>query len=204
MAMWHAADDVVVGMFAGGDGEDADGDGGVVGAEDEVGAVELDVANGALAADVDGVEVGFGGAVGLEGGEVAIEEEGGAGGGARGHGGGVVCVHLDEHEAAPFGAGGVAIGAEAFEEGFFEFEEVANVVLGDAGAGGGDGGVDEEDVVELAVGGGEDGGAFVDFGGVEEVEDGEFEDGEDAVEAFEGEGAFFVEEVGDVGLLKAG
>ena len=38
----------------------------------------------------------------------------------------------------------------------------------------------------------------------EDLVDGEVLGGEDAVEAFEGEGAFAIEEVGDMGLLKAG
>jgi hypothetical protein len=38
----------------------------------------------------------------------------------------------------------------------------------------------------------------------EDLIDGEVLRGEDAVEAFEGEGSFAIEEVGDVGLLEAG
>ena len=38
----------------------------------------------------------------------------------------------------------------------------------------------------------------------EDVLDGKSLGGQDAVEAFEGQGAFFIEEVGDVSLLKTG
>ena len=70
--------------------------------------------------------------------------------------------------------------------------------------GGCGGGIGEDDVFEFVVAGGKDGGAFVDLGGIEEVEDREVLDLENFVHAFDAESAFAVEEVGNVGLLESG
>ena len=52
--------------------------------------------------------------------------------------------------------------------------------------------------------GGTTGGALVDLGGIEQVEDGEVLDVEDFVHAFDAEAALAVEEIGDVGLFESG
>ena len=120
------------------------------------------------------------------------------------HGGGIMGVGLDEDEAVPGGPVADDVGFELAEKGLLELEDVFDVHAGDEGQGGGGGGVGEEDVVELVAAGGKDGGALVDFGGIEQVEDGEVLDLEDLVHAFNAEAAFAVEEIGDMGLLESG
>ncbi len=66
------------------------------------------------------------------------------------------------------------------------------------------GGIGEHDVFEFVVAGGQDGGTLVDFGRIEQVEDGKMLYGEDFVHAFEAEATLPVEKVGDVGLFKSG
>ena len=167
------------------DGDDADGDGGVVGPEDEVSPIEFDVADGAVAVEVDGVHVLLASAIRLESGVVAIDEESGAGQCARRHGHPFSGVGFDKDKSAPIAARGIGVGAQALEKSFLEFEDIADLLLLNVGGAGGDGGIDEEDVIKVGVGGREDGGAFVDLVGIKEIEDGEFENGEETVESFE-------------------
>lgn len=135
---------------------------------------------------------------------MAIDEDGGAGEKAGIHAHAVASVHADHDEALPGVAGRLHGGAEALEESLFELEDVFDVGAGDEGFGGGDDGIDDENIFEGIVTGGRDAGALVDFSGIEQVEDGDTEDGEDVVHTFETETALAVEEVGYVGLLESG
>ena len=72
-----------------------------------------------------------------------------------------------------------------------------------SGASGGSRGRREQHVFELVATGRQDGGAFVDFGWIEQIEDGEVLDSEDLVHALEAKAAFAVEEVGNMRLFKS-
>ena len=120
------------------------------------------------------------------------------------HGHGLFGIDLDEHEALPAGAIAVGFGFELAQEVFLELKDVFDVHAGDERLGGGSGGVGEQDVFEFIAAGWQDGGTLVDFGGIEQIEDGKVLDGKDFVHAFETEAALPVEEVGDVGLLESG
>jgi hypothetical protein len=67
---------------------------------------------------------------------------------------------------------------------------------------GSDGAVNEQDVFKSIVTGRRNAGAFVDFSGVEEVEDGEAKYGKDLVHPLKAEATLAIEEVGDVRLLE--
>ncbi len=135
---------------------------------------------------------------------MAVEEQGGSGNEAGIHGEGLPGIELDEDEAEPGGAIAFGFGLELAQEGLFEFEDLGDLHGGDEGVGSGDGGIGEQDVFKGVGAGGKDGGTLVDFGRIEQVEDGKMLDGKDFVHAFEAKATFAVEEIGDVGLFEAG
>jgi len=120
------------------------------------------------------------------------------------HGHRFLGIDLDEHEAVPSGAVAFGFGAQVLEECFLELEDFLHVAAVDQGLSGGSGGVGEQNVLEFVAARRQDGGTFVDFGGIEQIEDGKMLHGEDFVHAFEAETAFLVEKIGDVGLLESG
>src|SRR5579872_2860405 len=132
---------------------------------------------------------------------MAVEQNRGAGGKAGEHGG-VLGVELDKDEAAPGRAVPFDFWLELAKEGLTELEDLEHPVGGNERLGGGGGGIGEKDVFEVVGAGGQDGGAFVDLGRVEEVEDGEVLDGEDLVHALNAESALAIEEIRNVSLFK--
>lgn len=93
-------------------------------------------------------------------------------------------------------------GFELAKKGLAELEDLEDAVGGDERLSGGGGGIGEKDVFEVVGAGGQDGGSFVDLGGVEEVEDGEALDGEDLVHALDAESAFAIEKIRNMSLFK--
>src|SRR5580700_1708532 len=112
-------------------------------------------------------------------------------------------IGLNEDEALPPVAITLGFGLQLLQKSLLEFQDFLNVHAGDKGLGGGDVAVGEENVLELVIARGQDGSAFVDFGGVEQIEHRKMLDGEDAVHAFEAEAAFAIQEVGDMSLLES-
>ena len=135
---------------------------------------------------------------------MTVDQERGSGKQAGRHSLGVAGIELDQDEALPVGTGAFGFRLQFVQEGFLEFEDVLHVHAGDEGLGGGGGGIGEDDVFEIVGAGGNHGGALVDLGGIEQVEDGEMLDLEDLVHALNAEAALAVEEVGDVGLFESG
>ena len=120
------------------------------------------------------------------------------------HGHSFLGIDLDEHEAVPSGAIAFSFGAQVLQETLLELEDFLHVPAVNQGLSGGGGGVGEQNVLEFVGAGRQDGSAFADFGGIEQIEDGEMLHGEDLVHAFEAETALLIEKIGDVGLLKPG
>lgn len=135
---------------------------------------------------------------------MAVEQKDSAGGEARRHADGLAVAEPDENEALPAGAVAYGRGAQAAQKGFAELDDFVHVHSGDESLGGSDGGVGEDDVFKFVAAGRDDGGAFVDFGGIEQVEHREALHLQDPVHAFQTEAALAVEKVGDVGLLESG
>src|SRR5215469_3150005 len=135
---------------------------------------------------------------------MAVEQERGSGCEAGRHGLGVTGIELDQDEALPEGPVAFGFRPELVQEGFLELEDLLDVHAGDAGFGGGGGAVGEDDVLEVVGAGRNDGGALVDLGGVEQVEDREVLDLEDLVHALNRETTLAVEKVGNVSLLESG
>ena len=90
------------------------------------------------------------------------------------------------------------------QEGFLEFEDFLHVHADDVGFRGGGGAVGENNVFEFVGTGRQDGGALVDLGGIEQVEDTEVLDVENLVHALDREATLPVQEVGNVGLFESG
>jgi len=134
---------------------------------------------------------------------MAVDEERGFGGQAGRHGLGVAGIELDQDEALPGRTVAFGFGLELVEEGFLELEDLFHVHAGDERLGSGGGGIGEHDVFRVVGTGREDGGAFVDLGGIEQVENGEVLDLKDLVHALNAEAALAVKEVGDVGLFES-
>ena len=126
---------------------------------------------------------------------MAVNQERCSGGQAGRHSLGVTGIELDEDEALPVGTRAFGFRLQLVQEGFLEFEDVFHLHAGDEGLGGGGGGIGEDDVFEIVGTGGNDGGALVDFGGIEQVEDGKVLDLENLVHAIDAEAALVVEEV---------
>jgi len=190
----------------GGEGEELDGEVAGVGAEDETAFVEVDEAEEEGGSATDGVEGGLMGAVGGERVVVAVEDGDGSGGDEGVHGGGLLGVGADGEEALPVGVFGGRAGAVVVQAGGGDLDGFDDGRGGDAGLVHGGGGGDDGDDLGGIAGVGWDGGLrrgeSVDLEG-QDLVDGEVLRGEDAVEAFEGEGAFAVEEIRDMRLLKA-
>jgi hypothetical protein len=113
-------------------------------------------------------------------------------------------VELDEYETLPAGAIAFGVGFQLVQKAFLELEDFFDVHAGDKRLGSSDESVGEHNVFEFVIARGQDGGALVDFGGIEQVEHGKMLHGKNFVHAFEAEAALAVEEVGDVGLLESG
>jgi len=64
--------------------------------------------------------------------------------------------------------------------------------------------IGDHNAFEFICAGLDDGGAFVDLGGVEQVKNGDMLDGQDFIHAFEAESALAIEEVRDMGLAESG
>src|ERR1700722_2417766 len=111
---------------------------------------------------------------------MAVDQEQGAGYKPGSHAGGLFRVELrvkpgvelDEHETLPGGAVALGFGLQFAQEGLFELEDIFYVHAGDEGLGSGNGGIGEDDVLEFVAAGGENGGTFVDFGRIEQIEHG--------------------------------
>jgi hypothetical protein len=198
-----AAYDVVGWGFVGGEGKELDGEVAGVGAEDEAALVEVDEAEEECGAAADGVEGGLVGAVGGERVVVAVEDGDGAGRDEGVHGGGLLGVGADGEETLPVGVLCGWAGAIVVEAGGGDLDGFDDGRGRDAGIVHGGGGRDDGNDLGGIAGVGGDGGLRgregVDFEG-EDLVDSEVLRGEDAVEAFEREGAFLIEEVRDVGL----
>ena len=134
---------------------------------------------------------------------MAVEEQGGSGQEAGKHAGGVSGIELDEDKASPVGTIAFGFGLELAEEGFLELEEFEDAIGGDERASG-RGRFGQQDVLEVVRAGRDDGGTFVDLGGIEQVEDGKMLNRKDFVHALEAEAALAIEKIGDVGLFEAG
>ena len=134
---------------------------------------------------------------------MAVEEQGGSGQETGKHAGGVSGIELDEDKAGPVGTIAFGFGLELAEEGFLEFEEFEDAIGGDERANG-RGRFGQQDVLEIVRAGGDDGGTFVDLGGIEQVEDGKMLNGKDFVHALEAETALAIEKIGDVSLFESG
>lgn len=135
---------------------------------------------------------------------MAVDQERGTQRKAGRHGLGIMDLELDEHESLPGGVIAFGISAELVKEGLLEFEKSLHVHAGDLRLGGGGGAVGQGDVFEIVLAGGKDGGALVDFGRIEEVEDGEVLDLEDFVHAVEAKTALAIQEIRDMGLFESG
>ncbi len=184
----------------GGEAEEADGVREAEGAEDEMTLFQGDEAEEKGAAVVDRVERGMGGAVVGERGVVTIDDDDRAGGEEGFHGGGMGSVEDDGDVALPVGALGGRARTIVSQTGRGQLQEAGATGL-DAGlieyrGGRGDGNNDclwgAEEVVAVQ-------GSFRG----DDLLDGEVLGGEDAIEAFEGEEATTVEDVGDVSLAEA-
>lgn len=201
-----AAYDVVSRGFVGGERQELNREVPGVGAEDKTAFVEVDEAEKEGGAASYGVERGLMGAVGRKRVVVAVEDGDGAGGDEWVHGRGLMCVGADGEEALPVGVFGGGAGAIVMQARGGDLNGFDDGGRGDAGFVHGGRGRDDGDDLDGAAGVGWSGrrwGESVDVKG-QKLVDGKVLRGEDAVEAFERKGPFFIEEVGDVGLLKSG
>ena len=199
-----ATDEVVGDGLVGIHTHDLDGVGVVVGTQDEMIVGEFHVLDsaGVLLADSVHVEIAF--TIRLERVVVAVEENNGAGEEAGIHAHAAAAIHANDNKTFPGFAITLGFGTETAEEGAMELEELLDTHAHDEGLGGGDTAVDNADILKLILAGRRDAGAFVDFIGIEQVEDGQFLDLEDFVHAFQAQATLAVEEIGNVGLAEAG
>ena len=134
---------------------------------------------------------------------MAVEEQGGPGRKTGRHAGRVVGIELDEDKASPVGPIAFGFGLELTEKGLLKFQELEYAIGRDQRVDSG-GRFGKQNVFELIGTGWDDGGAFVDLCGIEQVEDGEMLNRKDFVHTFEAQAALAIEEIGDVGLFETG
>ena len=180
--------------------DELDGEGAGVRAKDEAALIEVDEAEEKGGSAADGVEGRLVGAVVGERVVVTVEDGDGSWGEDGVHGGGLLGVGADGEEALPVGVFGGGAGAVFVEAGGGDLDGFDDGGGGDTGLVHGGGGGDDGDDFDGVAGGDGSGGGEIER---EDLLDGEVLSGEDAVETFEGEGAFSVEEVGDVRGLEA-
>ena len=100
---------------------------------------------------------------------MAVDQESGSGYEAGRHEGSFPGIELDQDEALPGRAIALGMGFELVQERLLELEDLLHVHADDEGLGSGGGGIGEDDVFEFVAGRRKDGGALVDFGGIEQV-----------------------------------
>ena len=103
---------------------------------------------------------------------MAVDQEGGSGAEAGRHERGLPGIELDEDEALPGGTVAFGFSRKLVKESFPELQDFFHMHADDEGPGGSGGRVGEDDVLEFVLAGRQDGGPLVDFGGIDEVEDG--------------------------------
>src|SRR5579863_3524412 len=134
---------------------------------------------------------------------MAIDQERCAGSKAGVHSRGFAGVEFDQDEALPSGTVAFRVGANVVKKGLLELEDFFDMHADDQRLGSGCMGIRENDVLELVCAWGKDGGALVDFGGIEQVENREVLDLQDFIHAFKAESTFAIEEVGDMSLFES-
>src|SRR5208282_1217608 len=135
---------------------------------------------------------------------MAVEQQHSSGSNPRMHSRGFAGIDLDYNKAQPRLAVSLRSGLELLQQALAELEDFFDVDAGNLGASGGDGCVGQQDVFKFIFARGQDGGALVDLGRIEQVEDGEVLHGQNSAHTFEAEAALLVEKIGDVSLPEAG
>ena len=120
------------------------------------------------------------------------------------HGQSVGGIHFEQDKANPVLTRAGHIGAEAAKEALPDLPNLLHRGASDDGLVDGGRRLDPQNAGVSAFRGQGDGGAAIDFGRIDKVEDVQFKDLENAVHGLDAESAAAVEEVGDVGLAKAG
>jgi hypothetical protein len=176
----------------------------IVRTKDQVAVGYFYVLDGAVSILANGIHVLFGFSVRSQRVVVAIEEEGSSGEHTGVHAHAFSRVYLDDNKALPGIVVPLNVFAEATEEGSFELQDLFDVHVHDKRFVSGNLRGGDDDAFEFVGAGGDDGGAFVYFGRVKQVEHGNVLDGKDLVHAFEAESALAIQEVGDMGLFESG
>lgn len=132
----------------------------------------LHILDGAGSILKDGVHIEFAFAVGLERIVMAVDEKRGAGQQTGVHAHAFAGISFNYHKAFPLVPIAFNFRFQLLEKCFLKFEDFPDVHTGDQGLSGGDGSVGDQNILEFVIAGWEDGGALVDFGGVEEIENG--------------------------------
>ncbi len=202
--MTDAADEVIGWFPTFLHGQDFDGISLVVRTENELTAGSFHVLNGAGFVLEDSIHIVLTLAVGLERVVVAIDEKHGTGQKTGIHAHTFAAIGFNEHEPFPASTVAFDFGLELLEKTFLEFQDLLDMHAGEEGMAGGDGAIDDDDVLKFIIAGREDGSALVDFRGVEQIEHREMLDGQDTIHAFKAETALAVQKIGDVSLLEAG
>src|SRR5579863_475603 len=102
---------------------------------------------------------------------MAVDQESGSWHEAGIHAHGLFGIDFDKYEAVPTGTVSFGIGSELAQERLLELEDFFYVHAGDERLGGSGGSVGEQNIFEFVGAGRQDGGALVDFGGIEQIED---------------------------------
>src|SRR5579863_2016310 len=112
---------------------------------------------------------------------MAVDQEGGSWRKARDHGNGVLGIEPDQNKAMPSGAIALGFSLELAEEGLLELADFDHLRGSDERLGGGSGGIGEQDVFKFVAARWQYRSAFVDLGGIEQVEDRKMLNGKDFV-----------------------
>jgi len=158
-------------------GHDFDGVGLVLRPQDEMVSGNLHVLDGTATVLENSVHIELALAIGLEGIVVTIDEDVSAGKETGIHAHALAAIHFDYDEALPVFAVAHDFGLQFFQKNLLEFDNFFDVHAGNERAGGGNRCVSQENVLKFIVAGRQDGSALVDFGGIEQVEDGKMLNG---------------------------
>lgn len=201
--MADTADDVIGGRIAGFHRHELNRVGMVVGAKEKIFSDHFKITQAAVPVGLaNRIHVGLAFAIALQGIVMTIEENGSAGQEAGEHTHSFTSVYGDCQEPLPSLAITFESRAEAAKKCCSELNYLLDHHAHDEGLGSSDTAIHDENIPKAVVARGQDGGAFIDFRGIEKIENRQALGSENSIHSFQTEAAFEVEEIGDMSLLE--
>jgi hypothetical protein len=203
--MADTADNVVGGRIAGFNHHELNRVGRVMWTKEKIFSDYFKIAQAAVTVRLTNrIHVGLTLTIAFEGVVVTVEDNSSAGQETGKHTHSFAGVYGDCQESFPSLAVTLKTRAEAAEKRCSELKDLLDHHAHDDGLGSSDTAIHYADILKAVVAGGQNGGAFIDFGGIEKIENRQVLGSENSIHSFQAETAFKVEKIGDMSLLETG